>query len=118
VLDALAAGQIANLNELKLRLGMAMQHGSEAGVKLDDIWHCLHRAFPDSRALAQRLGWSEAHLSAIDAYRGTSARYHFVTEAEAIATFSASGLVVCSRHELDYRLGERCPTLVFEHAFV
>ncbi|SMB27366.1 conserved protein of unknown function [Sterolibacterium denitrificans] len=113
VLDALAAGAIPDLNVLKLRLGMALQASAEEGVKLDDVWQCLHRAHPDRAILARRLGWSEEHLGAIDAYRDTAARYHFVTEAQAIATFAAAGLALRARHQPDYPLGERCPTLVF-----
>jgi len=110
VLTALFSGAIRDLNCLKLRLGMALQESPESGVVLDAVWRTLHEAAGDWPGLAQRLSWNIEHLLAIDAYRGTQARYHFVAEA-AVVELASGDFELASRHQPDYVLGERCPTL-------
>lgn len=111
VLSDLVEGHIANLNELKLRLGMAMQTDVHQGVALADVWRAVAEAVPDRDGLCQRLGWIRPHFDAIDSYRDSANRYWFVSTEEAIALASPWFAVerVC---EPAYRLGERCPTLL------
>jgi len=115
VLAALFDGAIRDLNCLKLRLGMALQASPESGVALDVIWRTLHDAAGGWPGLATRLGWHIDHLSAIDAYRDSPARYYFVSETAVMAmgcndtegTFERTG-----RHVPEYVMGAQCPTLV------
>lgn len=117
VLMALLAGQIPNLNHLKLRLGAAMMPNSAMGVGLDDVWQALVTATGGNwYELADRLGWSVDHLAVIDAYRGSKARYHFVSLVDVVQLFTSvedGAFTVSSVHVPAYELGERCPTITF-----
>ena len=114
VLGDLLAGRVLSLNVLKLRLGMAMQADPTFGVRLADVWDAIHAAAPDPAALAARIGWNLEHLLAINTYRDCPRRYHFVTVAEACATFRAGGFEL-ERVDFasSYDLCDRCPTVVF-----
>lgn len=118
VLTALLSGGIRDLNCLKLRLGMALQASPESGVQLDTVWRALHDGAGAWPELAQRLGWDIEHLRAIDAYRGSQARYHFVSADSVIAlacsTLGAFELEDC--HVPGYVMGDQCPTLVLRRA--
>jgi SAM-dependent methyltransferase len=117
VLADLQQGNIPNLNCLKLRLGAALQQGPTQGVELNEVWKTLHEAEPDLNTLAMTLGWTSDHISAIHAYRGSAARYHFVTVDEAIALFceATDGAFEVYRLEFpDYPMGELCPTIMFK----
>jgi SAM-dependent methyltransferase len=114
VLDDFLGARVANLNELKLRLGPALTESAESGVELDGIWRAVHAVAPDLDRVAERLGWTREHLGAIETYRGSHVRYHFVTLAEVTRLFctEGSGFELLSKHEPSYPLGERCPIVV------
>jgi SAM-dependent methyltransferase len=111
VIEDLEAGKIRDLNVLKLRLGMALTRSSTDGVQLDAVWHALREATGEWPDLAARLGWSLPHLSAIDAYRGSSATYHFVSVTEFMSTLGDGPFVLDEVCHPTYLLGERCPTV-------
>jgi hypothetical protein len=115
VLSDLLAGGIANVNLLKLRLGMALQESSELGVQLGHVWDTLHRAAPDLTRLAERIGWPLESMSAIEVYRDSSSRYHFTSLAETCRLFCDDpGGFLCETIDVPgYELGERCPTVAF-----
>jgi hypothetical protein len=115
VLSDLLAGSIANLNILKLRLGMALQESSEDGVQLGHIWDVLHRAAPNLPRLAERIGWPLETLTAIDVYRNCASVYHFSSFAEIRHLFCDDpGGFTCESIDVPgYSIGERCPTVVF-----
>jgi len=116
VLAALNAGQIRDLNCLKLRLGPALMQSAESGVCLHDVWLKLReQTHSDWAELANRLGWPVEKLSVIDAYYGSTARYYFVTLQQAVDLFTSvpGGAFVVDRVDYpDYEMGDRCPTLV------
>lgn len=114
VLDDFAAGRIASLNILKLRLGAAMMPSVAEGVRLARVWDAINAAAPDRDAFAARIGWTPEHLAAIDSYRGSEGRYHFATLDEVTATFAAAGFRVASVDVPAYELGDQCPTVAFE----
>jgi hypothetical protein len=117
VLADLDAGKIRDLNCLKLRLGAAMQGSAREGVCLGDVWLRVRaQAGSGWPALAGRLGWAADHLEVIDAYRGSSERYHFVTLPQVTALFCAEGGAFDVERVSfpTYELGERCPTLVLK----
>jgi hypothetical protein len=121
VLDDLMAGEIPNLNCLKLRLGMSLQESPSVGVALNAVWQTLSSTGYNWSELAIRLGWSTEHLGAIDAYRDSQARYHFVTANQVCTMMSeqTQGAFKLERFdEPSYRLGDRCPTLVFKRHLV
>lgn len=97
VLRDLLDGKIPEMNSLKLRLAMALQKSPEEGVPVREVRRELLRAVGDWNVLAARLRWSPAHVRAIDAYQGSSSRYHFLSIESAIELFCSSG---------EFRLGE------------
>jgi SAM-dependent methyltransferase len=118
VLESLLAGEIANLNILKLQLGMALQQSAADGVELATIWETLHNAAGDFPTLAARLGWPLAHLLAINTYRNCPRRYHFVTTEEVRALFCRhpGGFEIEIIPGPNYPMGEQCPIVVAKRA--
>lgn len=114
VLQDLLEGKVPNLNVLKLRLGMALQQSAVEGVELGVVWDTIHRMEGDLARLAARIGWDLDHLRAIDTYRDSRTRYHFVTVGNAVQLFCAApgGFELLEIRVPSYTLGERCPTLV------
>ena len=115
VLADLFLGQIPNLNVLKLRLGMALQISPREGVEVRKIWSLLRGQTDDWSELAARLGWSTDHLTAVDAYRDSNSRYHFISIDQASELFCRGGRFrEVGRRYSSYVLGERCPVISFE----
>lgn len=114
VMQDLFAGRISNLNQLKLRLAMALQETPTKGVAVQRIRETLRDSCADWLALASRLGWVLEHLRAIDAYRGSPARYHFLSLPAVIDLFCAGGeFRWVGQTTSAYPLGERCPLVAF-----
>lgn len=114
VVSQLSGGKIRDLNILKLKMAMAMQESPEAGVELHQIWRAMNDFEPDMDRLAGILKRPVEHVMAINAYRESASRYHFVSVDQARDLFSHCGFVC--RHEwyADYEFGTRCPVLVME----
>lgn len=114
VISALNAGEIRDLNCLKLRLGMALQEGPEQGVALADVWRLLRSQVRNEWSeLADRLGWPLEQLRIIDAYRDSGASYHFVTPDQAVAMFREAGFECVDTSTQAYEMGDQCPIVVF-----
>lgn len=116
VLEQLFAGRIPDLNCLKLRLGMALQESPSEGVALQTVWRRLRETADGWPALADRLAWPLEHLLAIDAYRESLARYHFVSAAQAkdLVCGGDGGPFRLQRTGIpSYLMGAQCPTMVF-----
>ena len=112
VLDDLLAGRIPNLNVLKLRLGTALQETPTAGVELRLIFDVIARLAPSLNDLADRLGWQREHLLAVESYRDSRTRYHFVTMADVIEMFCRSpGSFAVEKTHVPAAY-ERCPFVV------
>jgi hypothetical protein len=111
VLDDLLAGHIPSLNVLKLRLGTALQENATQGVELRLIFDVIAKLAPSLEDLADRLGWQREHLLALESYRFSQARYHFVTVADVIAMFcqSPGGFAV---EKTEAAAHEQCPFVV------
>jgi len=111
VLDDLLARRIANLNVLKLRLGMALQENASEGVELRLIFDVISQLAPSLNDLADRLGWQREHLLAIESYRDSRSRYHFVKMADVVDLFcqSVGGFAV---EKTQGTAHERCRFLV------
>jgi SAM-dependent methyltransferase len=109
------AGKIANLNLVKIRLGMALAEGPGQCVRLRAVWEALQQAAPDFPTLARTIGWPLEHLELIHTYRDRHTRYFFLTiqEAEVLFCQSPGGFVLDHVCEPTYELGERCPTVIF-----
>lgn len=113
VLADLLAGNIRDLNVLKLRLGMSLQEAHGRGVKLAKVWQTLATAAPDFPSLARRIAWPVEHLLAINSYKDSSDEYCFVTSEQAIETFCGEGNFEVVRIAYpEIVLGERCPILI------
>ena len=118
VFESLWSGGIDNLNQLKMRLGMAMQANPEEGVALHAVWQAIARHAPDLDRLATDLGWPIAHLRAIESYRDSPNAYHFLTveQVETIFCSSTGGFDLMRVHQPSYSLGERCPMVVLQRS--
>ena len=118
VLTDLLEGRIPNLNTLKLRLEMSLLEGAAAGVELGTVWRVVHEMAPDLAALASRIGWPVDHMLAINTYRGSTARYYFVTVDQVSELFCGSpgGFEVRRLSVPSYELGEQCPTIVLQRS--
>lgn len=114
VLEEFLAGRIANLNILKLRLGMAMQVDPSVGVRLGTVWDAV-AALGKFEELAKKCGWPLEHLESLNSYRGSDNRYCFVTpsQVETLFTREVGGFEMESLSYPSYELGERCPIIVF-----
>jgi hypothetical protein len=114
VLDDLLSGRIANLNLLKLRLGIALQPDPRTGIELGAIWNALHAVAPDFGKLAASIGWDIEHLSVINTYRDSVVRYYFPSAAEVLAVFAENAFAFDLQHlwRPAYELGECCPMVV------
>ncbi len=108
VLDDLRAGRIGSFHVFRWRLVMAVQGGSEAGVRLDDVFETWRQAMRGEN-LAET--WPPEAVGLMTAYRGSQARYFFPTLAELRAVadefFEEEAI-----HFQNYELGERCPTIL------
>jgi SAM-dependent methyltransferase len=113
VLEEFTQGRVASLNALKLRLGPALAESAESGVELDRVYRAVHAVAPDLDRLAERLALDPEQLRAIETYRDSRVKYHFVTLSEASELFSQHGFELVSKQEPSYVLGERCPVVVF-----
>jgi SAM-dependent methyltransferase len=114
VLDDLREGKIPNLNILKLRLGMSLQENVTRGTALGQVWNAVHEAAPDFERLASRIGWPLDHLLAINTYRNSEIRYHFLDLDEVRRLFcdDPGGFELVTIQVPTYELGDRCPTIV------
>lgn len=103
VLEELGERAIPNLNVLKLRLGMTLQSCPEDGVALADVYQAIAGLAPSLDELADRLGWNREHLRAIESYRGSANRYHFLGRDDAIRLFcdEAGGFELESMEPMD-----------------
>lgn len=115
VLRALCGHEIPNLNVLKLRLGMSMQRSPQEGTRLGDVWQAVRDTMASLEVLAEHLQWPLEHLTAIDTYRNSDARYCFVTpdEVERLFCKEVGGFILEEVVVPTYFLGERCPILKF-----
>jgi hypothetical protein len=118
VLKDLLEGRIPNLNVLKLRLCMSLLDSAAEGVELGTVWQVIHGVAPDLERLAARIGWPVEHMLAIDAYRGSTARYHFVSVDQVSELFCGSpgGFEMRGLCVPVYELGDRCPTIVLRRS--
>ncbi|HJX31490.1 MAG TPA: hypothetical protein VJ624_06525 [Thermodesulfobacteriota bacterium] len=114
VISDLLEGKISSLNILKLRLGMSLLKSAAEGVELGRVWRLIHEAAPDLEDLAAKIGWSLEYMLAINAYRGSTARYYFVTVDQVSELFcnNSCGFETHRLRVPSYDLGERCPTIV------
>ena len=112
VIADLRAGRVANVNLLKLRLGMALQEDPASGVALARVWEAV-AANGDVARVGRSLGWSAAHLATLNSYRDCADRYHFVTLDEAAGSFREAGWRLQTVGHGTYELAERCPVVTF-----
>lgn len=116
VLADLLESKIANLNLLKLRLGMAMQQDAYKGIAPHEVWSAVHDVAPDLEQLAERIEWPVEQMLALNAYRNRTLPYHFLGIDEVVALFceSGAGFELESHFQPTYELGDCCPTIVLK----
>jgi SAM-dependent methyltransferase len=112
--DALA-GQVPDLNALKLRLWAALQQNPTDGVRVHDVLRTVNDMDPDLESLGNRFGWAPREMAVLEAYRDSPSRYFLPSVSEVSQLFceSPGGFEMVSATSPDYPLGDRCPTVVF-----
>jgi hypothetical protein len=117
VLASVHAGQLSSMDELKLRLLVALQDSPERGVRLDDAWSSLHKAFGDWETLSHITRWPFERISVVDTYRGNQATYHFAGRdwvEQAFVQGTAGAFRLAHAATGSYSGASACPTLAFE----
>ena len=115
VLAALEQGQIANFHQFKLRMAMALQSQPREGVRLAHVYDEIVRVCGgDLGQLVTQTGWPAEVVNTVLSYRDSSNVYHFLTEAESVATLTSTGrLRLVARGVGAYPWAEQCPILLF-----
>jgi len=116
VREAALSGAVTNFHALKWRVAMAVAGASgDPNVPVTAILAAFEQAFPDRGALAAATGWPLEQIAEIDAYRGGTAVYSFVTRAQLAAVlppaFGRPRFVDAG----SYELAERCPLLLLDY---
>ena len=117
VIADLAAGQIRDMNCLKIRLMQAMTSSPVEGVMLDDVWQFLHTRIGDRESFFANLGWDSHRVAVIDLYRGSQARYHFADLDSVKALFGTDRATPFRRIDVTapaHMMGDRCRHLRLE----
>ncbi len=112
VLDDLREGRLANINEFKLRLGMALCDARHADdVAVSEMW----RFWDDVRRRDPSLGdcWSTDLQSTIENYRDGIAKYSFPRLDRVLDLLRRYATIREIRYP-GYRLGECCPMVILE----
>jgi hypothetical protein len=104
-------GTIRSFHAFKLRLLMAMQHTTEEGIAVKDVYRYLVNHNFDLQSLPLTTGWRKSAIETIEFYRDATNVYAFPTPTElrfALTEFFEEVAISTPRYEM----GERCPTLV------
>lgn len=115
VLAHLREGRIANFHQFKLRMAMALQKDPESGVILSDVHAEILRACGgDLGQLVDQTGWPADVVATLESYRDSPNVYHFLTEAQSVATLTSQGaLRLVGRGVGAYPWAGHCPILLF-----
>ena len=116
VIEDLLAGRILDLNALKLRLTLSLQHSPDKGVALAQVHRAILDAAPDLEKLAEKIGWPVDHMLAINAYKGLNYRYYFPAVDQVIDLFcrAPGGFQYHGLQVPAYELGRYCPTIAMQ----
>lgn len=112
VFTELRAGHITNFHLFKWRLVMAMQADIRRGVLVSDVFEAWVAAGMSAEQLSRQTGWNQNVIETIRFYQGKQTRLSFPSLAELQAVLSADFDPI-SIENLQYPLGERCPTVAF-----
>jgi SAM-dependent methyltransferase len=113
VTEALARGEIASVNHLKIRMGNAIQQSSETGARLNDVWEAIQSHGDILLQLEGTPGWRREEIEALGFYRGQQAKYAFVSIEQVLNM--ANRLDNPLQHEgtrvPDYPMGDQFPVI-------
>jgi SAM-dependent methyltransferase len=116
VLEDLRSGGIPDLDQLKLRLWMALQQSPEQGISSLQLWDTTESAVPDFDLLGELLHIDAESLrgAAKHTTKSNTRYYSFADLAtlENLFTGNPGGFTLEQTLVPVYPLGERCPTLV------
>jgi hypothetical protein len=112
LLGDLRAGRLTNINEFKLRLGMALcdaGHADDVGVReMWQFWDEARRTDPSLRDC-----WSTELQGTIENYREGTARYSFPRLDPVLDLLRRTATIREVRYP-GYRLGDCCPMVILE----
>ncbi len=112
----LAAGKIASLDALKLRLWGALHGEPTVGVQPRRVVASIREAVGEFDQLATRYGWALPHVRALEFHRDSMATY-YLTEAAEVARLAGEelgGFNLLDITEPDYELGHCCPIVTLQ----
>ena len=115
VFQDLLDGKIPDINQLKLRLWMAIYKDITQNLQIKQVWEVFHQAVPDLNSLASQIGWPLEPLLTIKAYQNYQTRCVFpsVDEVRQLFCDNPGGFRFEAVKVPTYELGECCPTVVF-----
>jgi len=103
---------VSNVNEFKLRLGMALSESrSSYDIPVAEIWKVWDRERKQQPELNQR--WSAAEVSTIESYRESTAKYSF-PPLHHIQTTLTRHFNFVKLHVPNYVFGKSCPTMILQ----
>lgn len=102
---------IPTFHHFKFRLLMAMQHSTQAGIGVDDVYRYWAAHNLDARLLSSRPGWEQSAIDTMELYRDSVTVHTFPTLAEYRSVLNEFFDEI-SLSSLPCNLGERCPILV------
>jgi hypothetical protein len=112
LLDDLREGRLTNINEFKLRLGMALCDASHADdVGVSEMWRFWDDACRRDPSL--RDCWSIELQSTIENYRDGTARYSF-PRLDPVLDLLRRYATIRKVQFPGYRLGDCCPMVIME----
>jgi hypothetical protein len=111
-MDDVRQGRLTNINEFKLRLGMALcdaEHADEVAVS--EMWRAWDRAIRCDPALQDR--WPAELRGTVENYREGTARYSF-PHLEPVLGILRRFVAVKQVSFPAYPFGACCPTVILE----
>jgi SAM-dependent methyltransferase len=108
----LRTGQVASLDQLKLRLWGALQASAASGVRPRDVVAHIHAMTDGGRFLVEQLGWNAEHVDRLSVHRDSTAVYHLTDEYGLLGMLAAVPELEClSVSRPAYAFGDACPVV-------
>jgi hypothetical protein len=110
VIAALLSGEIGSIHAFKWRLLMAVQGTDDSpNVSVAEAWRIWNEVRIQAQSRAEAYGWSPAEVGTMELYRGSAARYNFMTLKAMVRELQQAGFELVATRTGTYELAERCP---------
>jgi SAM-dependent methyltransferase len=110
VIAALLSGEIGSIHAFKWRLLMAVQGTDKSpDISVAEVWWIWNEVRSQARSRAEAYGWPPAEVGTMELYRGSAARYNFMTLKATVRELQQAGFELLATRTGTYELAERCP---------